>query len=132
MNQQTAVDTMDKKDRRPADQAERRPASNPDGSESPETIILSDSTHGKGKSVAALRQITEAQRKRSRDPFSPVRMLIRERELSLDQLAAIWGCCRNTAGSRVRDPGSITLRELRQLSKFAGVSREEIMAKVWR
>ena len=130
MNQLTAVDTLDKKDRRSADQAERRPASNPIGSESPNIIVPHDPTHG--KTVEAFRQIAAAQRKRNKDPFAPVRMIIRERELSLEQLAAIWGCCRNTAGSRVRDPGSITLRELRLLSKYTGVSREELMAKAWR
>lgn len=125
-----------KKSRLPVGETERRPASNPsnDGPD-PVPINLSQTgSYGKGngKILSASAEIALKHRRREADPYSSFRALLREHELTLDQLAGIWNCCRNTAGARVRDPGSITLWQLRQLSKHGYISREEILTRAWK
>lgn len=65
-------------------------------------------------------------------PFVALVRLIKAYDGTPTRLADILGCCYNTASSRLKNPGDLTLNELKKISQRLHIPIEEMrQAIVW-
>lgn len=65
-------------------------------------------------------------KKKTNDPYDPMRRLLRGYGIDSPHLARALGCCEETARMRLKDPARLTLRELRDVCVRLGVPADEI------
>lgn len=67
--------------------------------------------------------------KKREGPYDKLLFLLRGYELGGDELAAVIGCSRATGYKRLKDPGKLTIADLRKINR-AGVPIDEIRAAI--
>lgn len=129
MDQLPAVNVVQgaKKDRPPVCKTAGRPApATPEGEDRSTKQNLSQSPT-KSKAERTRQEISDVKLKR-KPAFSPMQRLLKGYGLNAVHLSMIWGVAYNTAAARLREPATLTLRELQLVSDQAGIPMEEIRA----
>lgn len=62
------------------------------------------------------------------DPYDPLRRLLKGYGVDGEHLGVALGCCGHTARSRLKEPGTLTVDELRSICIRMGVPADEIRA----